>query len=168
MGETYGRQECVPAHPGPGEGTYGRIPSREQVEDPLARRLGALEEELGEAEPPQASLGLDLEDRPSAGILDLELLPGVPIDEGLNAQIVVRIVVLEEQPRHVEGGILFLLVVVVGPTRSSQAECDRRRQQEREQHARVYSLAANARRSCLQAGEGGPDVRGDEAQLTAP
>ncbi len=112
------------------------FPLRETTEEVLRRqgdfvrivalegRLGALEEDLGQALPTQAALNPDIEQLALIRAFDLELLPGVAIDEGVNPQVAVGVIELEEDVGDGEGHL------VTGQTQ----RC--RRNQSRRKHRR--------------------------------
>ena len=93
------------------------LPLREALEELFGIELvegglSALEEELGQPLASQPTSEPDLEILALVRGLDRQLLPGLAIDQGVNAEISIRVVELEEDVRFIEGDL-----VIVGPTR---------------------------------------------------
>jgi hypothetical protein len=68
----------------------------------VERGLGALEEELGDPEFLVGPLAFDLEEEIACRPEDAELVPVLSVDDDVNAQVLVRGVVLEVDPRLFE------------------------------------------------------------------
>jgi hypothetical protein len=103
------RERCLPGHP-----IALRRLAREEVvpfgealvelleRELVERRLGALEEELGEALRAEAPLGRDLEDVASVRSEDEKALPGLAVEADLHSHVLGGGIELHQDPRPAE------------------------------------------------------------------